>query len=76
MDDKTVSDVPARWLGLPVIATIARILCRERPKRLNGELTPTTSSSCPQSFCTKPTTAIHLPAPLVSGTLSPSSDRR
>ena len=29
MDEKTVSEVPARWLGLPVIATVARILCRE-----------------------------------------------
>ncbi|GEM_PF-1657950 len=29
MDDKTLSEVPARWLGLPVIATVARILCRE-----------------------------------------------
>ena len=29
MDDKTLSEAPARWLGLPVIATVARILCRE-----------------------------------------------
>ena len=29
MDDKTLSAAPARWLGLPVIATVARILCRE-----------------------------------------------
>ncbi len=29
MDDKTLSEVPAGWLGLPVIATVARILCRE-----------------------------------------------
>jgi len=29
MDDKVLSEVPARWLGLPVIATVARILCRE-----------------------------------------------
>jgi dsRNA-specific ribonuclease len=28
MDDKTLSEVPAGWLGLPVIATVARILCR------------------------------------------------
>ncbi len=31
MDDKTLSEAPARWLGLPVIATVARILCRELP---------------------------------------------
>jgi len=29
MDEKRVSEVPARWLGLPVVATVARILCRE-----------------------------------------------
>jgi hypothetical protein len=29
MDDMTLSEVPAKWLGLPVIATVARVLCRE-----------------------------------------------
>jgi putative transposase len=29
MNEDTPSDVPATWLGLPVIATVARILCRE-----------------------------------------------
>ena len=27
MDDKPLSEVPARWLELPVIGTVARILC-------------------------------------------------
>jgi len=29
MDDKTLSETPAKWLGLPVVATVARLLCRE-----------------------------------------------
>jgi putative transposase len=29
MDDQTRTEVPSKWLGLPVIATITRILCRE-----------------------------------------------
>jgi len=29
MDEKTVSEAPARWLGPPVISTVARLLCRQ-----------------------------------------------
>lgn len=29
MDHETLRRVPAGWLGLPVIAAVARILCRE-----------------------------------------------
>lgn len=29
MDDKALSEVPAGWLGLPIIAAVARMLCRE-----------------------------------------------